>query len=148
MLDGEAEFPAAILRACEACVLRETGYAIQLEIKAMETCLRIRDAAVDQYGLMKRRLEDVDGIGLVRSEGRFLRKTGASFQRVAQAQLQTVYRSWKFQRDGKQRSFIDAWLEDPTQQSWEAVEWRPTIEPSSGCFNLSQCKIFPIMIFV
>jgi hypothetical protein len=135
-LDGETEFPPHILRYCEDYVLQDIGYTIQLEIKAMETSLRVRASTSDQYSILKRRLENEEGVGLVRNEGRFLRKTGATYQRVVQTHLQTVYRSWKFQRDGRDRSFIDAWLEDPLQQSWEAVEWRPSPAPSPGYFNL------------
>ena len=145
-VDGETQLPLELLRFCEACVLDETGYAIQLEVKPMDTCLIIRGATTDHYGLLKHRFEDEEGIGLVRSEGRFLRRTGTKFQRIALAQLDTVYRSWKFPIDGKDHSFVGAWLEDPDQQSWEAVEWRPSSVASPGCFNLFRGFAFESLI--
>ena len=141
-LENETELPVAVMRTCEAAVLKDTGYKVNLSVKPMETSFVIpqkRDEYVatfvkkSEYDVMKLDFEEkffyLVETGVICEE----RNDGNLFMYEdigkAKTALSIKYAWRRYNEDKKETEivhFIDIWIDDISRRTIRKLVFIPT----------------------
>jgi hypothetical protein len=146
-LPDEAEFPADLLRHCEAAIEAATSYKVTLAVKPLESAIVVRDFGEEDlaggYADVKRRFEDCEGASKIIEKALFSQRTAEGVQLVTQDALRVSYCDWTYRarrpRDGTWEvadvAFLPRWLLDGGKRAWRSVSFWPSHAPRAGVLN-------------
>lgn len=134
--EGETEFPSRILKEVEADIVADTGYAIRLAVKPMETTIE-RETGDDDYALKKRQFEETGWKGAVHFKLRhppcFVALRDDSMEQLSRNDIQQNEQN-NLLGDGS--PFMKRWLIDADMMEFQKVGFYPKVEAPAGVFNV------------
>jgi hypothetical protein len=143
--EGELEFPAEVLRAVEADVLRTTGYAVEYVVKPMETNLVMpEEAGGDKddiaYAEMKRKWEDEGFKDYIT----FYLREQSCFVKVGTKATDNILMKGKGDLLTDEEAnplpsgelFVKRWFADPTRREYYKVDFLPGLDVPDHTYNL------------
>jgi len=135
--DGETELPRTLLREVEAEVKAETGYAVRLAVKSLETTIEREGDTESEYKEKKRLWEETGWKGAIhfklRSPPCFIALSDGSLDQLSRAD---ILQNEENNTLGEGDPFIKRWLTDPQMKEYNRIVFAPKQDPPDGCFNI------------
>lgn len=135
--EGETEFPSALLRIIETDIATETGFAVSLVSKPMDTSYVLAKKNDDAYLEMKTKFEEE--VMSINNPPTFLRIKDNKISQLSGPDLEHIYGTMVLD----DKKFLTKWIADKTKRSYESLVFQPGCEVPSDRFNL--WRGFPIV---
>lgn len=135
--EGETTFPTRLLREVEADVKNETGYAIRLAVKPLETTIERENDVGTEYAERKRLWEEAGWKGAIH----FKLRSPPCFIALSENGLDQLSRSDLLQNEennllADNEPFVKRWFVDPQMKEYNRIVFLPKMEAPDGCFNI------------
>lgn len=132
-MEFESKLPDDILPACEFAVYQKTGFRVKLCVKPMQVFHQVPEEfnmKSSEYASLKQYYEDVHGLALIHTEGRFAYidtsvKPFGRYTFLTQREMQLRFMNVTYDNGN---NFFDKWLQDKNRQSYEAVDFWPCMD--------------------
>jgi hypothetical protein len=131
-LDGEVGLSSELIEKCQAHISKDTGYAVQLKQKELDTTFELPDVR-DEYQEMK--IEFEKNHFKLNDPVAYVRVYAKDVKVLSRTDLMNLYENTFY--NGTE-SFIKKWLTDPTMRTYEQLVYKPMQEVESKYFNLFQ----------
>lgn len=138
--EGEIELPSKLLHEVEADILSETGYAVRLVVKPMETTYERTGETEGEYAEKKKAWEETGWKGATWFKLRHPACFVALFPdgTVDQTSKGDLLQNEEDNLLASGEPFLKRWLTDDSKREYLRLVFSPKREPPPGCFNLFQ----------
>lgn len=135
--EGEIEFPKAMLREVEADIKTETGYAVRLALKPLETTIEREGETETEYAEKKKLWEETGWKGAIhfklRSPPCFIALSDGGLDQLSR---QDVLNNEENHVLADGTPFLKRWLTDAQMREYKRLVFAPKKDAPDGCFNL------------
>lgn len=130
--EGEEEFPSALLRAFEKDIETDTGFAVSLVSKPMESTYVYAKKSDEAYQQRKRWFETEECVFSVKNPCCWVRVYGKEIQMLGNDDLMKNYENITIENE----AFIRLWRRDPARREYEKLIFLPGLPAPPKMFNL------------